>query len=52
MKTVKRIISVVWPIIYSKLSELVEKTETQFDDLTLQAVNTFVLEWLESQEDE
>lgn len=52
MKTVKRIISVVWPIVYSKLNELTLKTETKFDDLTLQAVNTFVLEWLESEDDE
>jgi len=52
MKTIKRVISVVWPIIYSKLTELALKTETQFDDLTLKAVNTFVQEWLDSDEDE
>ena len=52
MKTVKAIIKVVWPIIYSKLSGLTQKTETQFDDMALNAASTFILEWLNSEDDE
>lgn len=52
MKTAKQVIKVVWPIIYSKLSQLAEKSDTKIDDHIVQAVNTFVLEWLEDDSDE
>jgi len=52
MKIAKQIIRVVWPVIYSKLSELAQKTETPFDDIGLASVNTFFLEWLNSEKDE
>jgi len=52
MRIAKAVIAAVWPVVYSKLSELVEKTDTKFDDLALAAASTFILEWLESNEDE
>ena len=52
MRIAKKIISVVWPIIYSKLVEAAQSTKTEIDDHIVQAVNTFIIEWLDSEKDE
>jgi len=52
MKTIKAIIKVVWPIIYSKLSGLAEKTESKIDDYIVVAVNEAIQEWLNDKDDE
>ena len=46
MKTIKKLVAVVWPIIYIKLVELADKTETKFDDAAVEGINTAILEWL------
>ncbi len=52
MKVVKQIIAAVWPTIYKVLAKAADKTETQFDDITVEAINAAIQEWIESDEDE
>jgi len=52
MKLAKNIIKVVWPIIYSKLAEMAQKTTTPFDDYAVAGINTAIQEWLQDDSDE
>lgn len=52
MKVVKQIVKVVWPIVYKQLSKLAEKTETEWDDITLDAISYAVMAWIESEDQE
>lgn len=51
MNVVKAIIAVVWPIIYRVLIQAADKTDTQLDDIAVEAANTAVLEWLNNEEE-
>lgn len=46
MNIVKAIVKVVWPIIVNVLRKAADKTETQLDDVAVEAANTAVQEWL------
>jgi len=47
MNIVKSIVKVVWPIIYRVLQKAADKSETQIDDIAVEAANTAIIEWLE-----
>jgi hypothetical protein len=46
MNIVKSIVKVVWPIIYNVLQKAADRTDTQLDDIAVEAANTAVHEWL------
>lgn len=52
MKLAKDIVKVLWPILYGVLSKAAQKTETEWDDRTLDAISYFIMNWVDSQEDE
>ena len=52
MKLAKQIIKVLWPILYGVLLKQVEKTETEWDDRTLDAISFFIINWVETEEEE
>lgn len=52
MNVVKQIVAVVWPVIKKVLEKQVEKTESPIDDYVLIAVETAVLAWLNSKDDD
>ena len=47
MNIVKSIVKVVWPIILNVLRKAADKSETQIDDIAVEAANTAIEEWLE-----
>jgi hypothetical protein len=49
MKIIKKIIELVWPVIYEQLEMLVEKTDVKFDDYALEAVNAAIVEFLKEE---
>ena len=51
MNVVKQVIKAVWPVIYNVLAKGAEKTETEFDDMAVKAINTFILEFVNSSND-
>lgn len=51
MNLVKQMVRVVWPIIYSVLVKAADRTDTQLDDIAVEAANTAVLEWLDDADD-
>ena len=50
MDIVKSVIKAVWPIIYKVLEKQVDKTETKFDDISLEAANAAIQEFLDDTE--
>lgn len=46
MNIVKSIVKVVWPIVLNVLRKAADKTDTQLDDIAVEAANTAVQEWL------
>lgn len=46
MNLAKRIIEVIWPIIYVQLEELAASTDNRFDDIALEAVNAAIEKFL------
>lgn len=52
MNVVKSIVKVVWPIIYNVLARAADKSETQLDDIAVEAANTAVQEWLKDTTDD
>lgn len=49
MNVVKSVVAAVWPIIYKVLESAANKTNTQLDDIAVEAANAAVLEWLADQ---
>jgi hypothetical protein len=52
MEIVKKILAVVWPIVYGQLKKLAEKTATPFDDAAVLAADAAVNYWLNYEEEE
>jgi len=49
MNIIKTIVKAVWPIIYRVLEKYADRTETQIDDIAVQAANAGVMEWLDDE---
>jgi len=52
MNIVKSVVKAVWPIVYRVLQKAADRTETQLDDIAVEAANTAVKEWLEDSQEE
>lgn len=50
MKVIKMIVAAVWPIIYAQLMKLALSTDTRFDEIALQAVDSSINAWLEMED--
>lgn len=48
MNIVKSVVAAVWPIVYKVLQKAADKSETQLDDIAVEAANTAVQEWINS----
>lgn len=52
MNIVKSVVKAVWPIVYRVLQKAANNTETQLDDIAVEAANAAVNEWLGDTQEE
>jgi len=52
MNIIKTIVKAVWPIVYKVLENYADRTDTEIDDIAVEAANAGIQEWLDDTKDD